>query len=101
MSDVVFWGAFTLYVLNLVVGVVAQFRVYHFGVVHHILYFIVFAAALLAAVMRFHPALLLTLCALAAMPKSKPGRWLHPACALLGLLGYCCAIWFLPFTSCE
>jgi hypothetical protein len=96
-SQWVFWAAFGLYVVNLGVGVVAQLRLYHFGKAHHLLYFIVFASAFIAAVVRFHPALLVTLLALAVMPKTKPGGWLHPMCAVVGLSGYCWAIAELSF----
>lgn len=80
--------AFGLYLANLLVGAAAQFTQLHFGLAHHILYFVVFASAVLATLVSFHPALLLTLLMLALMPKSKPGRWTHPAAALLGLTGY-------------
>ena len=77
-----------LYLLNLGVGLSAQLFATKFGVVHHVLYALVFTAALAAAVFAFHPALLLTLAALAAMPLTKPGGKLHPAVACLGALGY-------------
>lgn len=80
--------AFGLYLANLLVGAAAQFTRRHLGLAHHILYFIVFTTAVLAALVSFHPALLLTLLMLALMPKSKPGHWTHPAAALLGVTGY-------------
>lgn len=80
--------AFGLYLANMGVGLAAQTRRFHFGWLHHALYFIVFAAALLATLTAFHPALLLTLAALAVLPKSRPGTWRHPVVALVGLGGY-------------
>lgn len=76
-----------LYALNLVVGLSAQFGL-RVGLWHHVLYALVFAGALAAAVWSFHPALLLTLAALAVMPKTRPGSPWHPLMALLGLGGY-------------
>lgn len=84
----VYLCAFGLYCLNLCVGVIAHFRLYHFGKAHHILYFVVFAMAFAATIFTFHPALLLTLAALAYLPKSRPWTWKHPVCAVCGLLGY-------------
>ena len=80
--------AFGLYLINLGVGLAAQFGQMHFGRAHHWLYFVVFLSAIAAAVLRFHPALLLTLAALALMPKSKPRTWQHPTLAVTGLIGY-------------
>ena len=77
-----------LYAINLAVGVAAQLFHASFGAFHHWLYAIVFAAALAAAVFAFHPALLVTLAALAAMPLTKPGKAPHPAIAMLGACGY-------------
>jgi hypothetical protein len=92
----IFWLAFGLYCVNLVVGAVAQVGWYHFGRAHHGLYFVVFVCAVFVAVMYRHPALLLTLGALAVMPKTRSKhllqkRWgvlIHPTLALIGLLGY-------------
>lgn len=80
--------AFGLYLLNIGVGLVAQFAHYHFGVAHHVLYFVVFASALLATATMLHPLLCLTLSALAYMPLAKPGTWVHPTVAVFGLSGY-------------
>jgi hypothetical protein len=87
-AQTLYWCAFGLYLLNIVVGIIAQLKLYHFGKAHHILYFIVFASAIFATLVHFHPALLLTLLALFLMPKSRPWTWKHPFCAALGLLGY-------------
>lgn len=81
-------AAFLLYAGTMLVGVIAQMRWYRFGWVHHVLYFLCFAGALAAAWTDFHPALLLTLAALAALPLARPRTPWHPALALLGLLGY-------------
>ena len=77
-----------LYLLNLGVGLCAQLLGTKFGVAHHLLYALVFAAALAAAAFAYQPALLLTLAALAAMPLTTPGRAAHPAVACVGALGY-------------
>lgn len=76
-----------LYVLNLGVGLSAQLGL-RVGIWHHVLYALVFAGAIAASVLSFHPALLLTLAALAVMPKTRPGTSWHPLLALTGLLGY-------------
>jgi hypothetical protein len=78
----------TLYAINLAVGIAAQLRHANFGVFHHWLYALVFAAAVAAAVFAFHPALLLTLLALAIMPLTKPHTVWHPSVAAAGALGY-------------
>jgi len=77
-----------LYAGNLAVGLTAQLRGTHFGVFHHWLYAIVIAGALAAAIFAWHPALLLTLAALAAMPLTQPRTAWHPTVALVGALGY-------------
>jgi hypothetical protein len=77
-----------LYAINLVVGLAAQRLRANFGAFHHWLYAMVFAAALAAAVFAFHPALLVTLAALAAMPVTKPGSKPHPIVAVIGASGY-------------
>lgn len=77
-----------LYVGNLAVGLTAQARGTHFGRLHHWLYAVVFAAAITATLFAWHPALLLTLAALAALPATKPRTAWHPAMAILGALGY-------------
>lgn len=77
-----------LYLLNLGVGVYAQLLDQQFGVVHHWLYALVFGAAIAATVFAFHPALLVTLAALALMPLTTPRTPLHPAIAVVGALGY-------------
>lgn len=77
-----------LYAINLAVGLAAQLAHASFGAFHHWLYAVVFAAALTAAVFAFHPALLVTLAALAAMPLTKPGQKPHPSVAVIGACGY-------------
>lgn len=91
-QEILFYSAFGLYCLNVLVGIIAQLRFFHFGKAHHVLYFIVFVSAIGATIFSFHPALLLTLAALALMPKSRPWTWKHPICAALGLLGYLLAL---------
>lgn len=81
------WPGLSLYVLNLAVGTAAQLGM-RFGVWHHVLYAVVFAGAIAAAIWAFHPALLLTLAALSIMPKTRPRTPWHPAVAVLGMLGY-------------
>jgi hypothetical protein len=80
-----------LYALNLAVGVAAQVLHANFGAFHHWLYAVVFATAGAAAVFAFHPALLLTLAALAAMPTTKPHTPWHPGVAIVGATGYVAA----------
>ena len=77
-----------LYAGNLAVGLTAQLRGTHFGKFHHWLYAAVVAAALAVALFAWHPALLLTLAALAALPSTKPRTPWHPAVAIVGALGY-------------
>ncbi len=80
-----------LYAINLLVGLAAQLG-RRFGVWHHVLYALVFGAAIAASIASFHPALLITVLALAAMPKTRPGTRLHPLIALVGLSGYVIAL---------
>lgn len=77
-----------LYLGNLAVGLTAQLRGTHFGRFHHWLYAFVFAAAIAAALFAWHPALLVTLGALALLPLTKPRTPAHPTLALVGALGY-------------
>jgi hypothetical protein len=77
-----------LYAINLAVGLSAQVFHASFGAVHHWLYGVVFAGAIAATLLVFHPALLVTILALAAMPLTKPGGAAHPAVAVVGALGY-------------
>jgi hypothetical protein len=91
-AQTVFWYSFGLYCVNLAVGVAAQLRLYHFGRAHHVLYFVVCVSAGAALVTRWHPAMLLTVLALACIPTTKPrskhGSGLHVVFALVGFLGY-------------
>jgi hypothetical protein len=86
--SVAFQAGLSLYVLNMLVGVAAKLRRTRFGVWHHVLYAVVFAAALAATAIDFHPALLVTLTALAAMPTVPARTVWHPALATLGLAGW-------------
>ena len=81
----------TLYAINLAVGLAARVLRANFGVFHHWLYAVVFAAAIAATIFAFHPALLLTLLALAVMPLTKPHSAWHPSVAVVGALGYVAA----------
>lgn len=83
--------AAALYAINLAVGLAAQVLRANFGAFHHWLYAVVFAAAVAAAVFAFHPALLLTILALAVMPLTKPHTAWHPSVAVVGALGYVAA----------
>jgi hypothetical protein len=80
--------AAALYAINLAVGVAAQLLHANFGAFHHWLYALVFATAVAAAVFAFHPALIVTIVALAAMPLTKPHTVWHPSVAVVGALGY-------------
>ena len=84
--------AFGLYVLNLIVGVAAQLRLAHFGVWHHLLYFVVFATAVAALILAREGWLILTAGCLALMPRARPRTWLHPTLASIGLAGYVLAL---------
>jgi hypothetical protein len=88
LAERVLWCAFGLYSVNMLVGVVAQLRWFHFGKAHHVLYFVVFSVALAALASTLNPWLLLTIAALAVLPKSRPGTWWHPICAMVGFLGF-------------
>ena len=69
-------------------GLAAQLLHANFGVLHHGLYAVVFAAAIAATIFAFHPALLVTIVALAVMPRTRPATLAHPGVACLGALGY-------------
>ncbi len=83
---------FGLYLLNFVVGLAAQFRLRHFGIWHHWLYFAVFASTLAALAVTREWWLLLTIACLALFPKARPHTWLHPTLGVAGLVGYLLAI---------
>lgn len=87
-----FLGGAAVYVLNMLVGLAAKLRGTRFGVWHHVLYAVVLAAALLALVLDFHPALLVTLTALAALPAVPARTVWHPVLATLGLCGWAIAL---------
>lgn len=80
--------ALAIFCATYLVGLAAQFGGRRFGKAHHVLYFFVVVSAALAAVVAFHPALLLTLAALAYLPKTRPGSWRHPFVASVAALGY-------------
>ncbi len=94
-DSLVLYLAFGLYLANMLVGIVAQLRWWHFGKAHHVLYFAVCVSTLGAIILHFHPALIVTAIALALMPKSRPWTWKHPVCAVSGLIGY---IWVVVFS---
>ena len=77
-----------LYLLNCVVGVVAQVGVFGFGRWHHALYALVFVAAVAALLVEFHPGLCVTVVALAMFPRARPRTAWHPLLAVIGLLGH-------------
>jgi hypothetical protein len=85
---------FGLYAANMVVGLLARFARIRFGALHHLFYAIVFAGAIGAALFAFHPALLLTLAALAVLPFVTAKSRLHPGLATLGFGGYL-LVWIL------
>lgn len=90
-----FYVGLGLYALNLAVGLAAQ-RGLRLGRWHHVLYALVFAAAIAAAIVAFHPALLLTLVALAVMPRLRPHTPWHPLAAVVGAAGYAGALLIGP-----
>jgi hypothetical protein len=77
-----------LYLVNCLVGVAAQLGGVGFGIWHHALYALVFAAAIAALLANFHPGLLLSVTALAAFPRARPRTVWHPTLAAIGLLGH-------------
>jgi hypothetical protein len=87
---------FTAYLLNFGVGLMAQLGGRRFGSWHHVLYAVVCISSGLAALLAFHPALVVTLAALAAFPKARPRTVLHPTLAVIGLLGYLLTLVPLP-----
>jgi len=88
----VFQLGLCLYGVNLCVGLAARFGGARFGVWHHILYALVVTSTLAASVLDFRPGLLLTVIALAAIPRPPARSPWHPALALLGLAGYLLAL---------
>ncbi len=84
----VFQLGLALYSVNLLVGLAARFAGARFGAWHHVLYGVVLASTTAAVVLAFHPALLFTLAALAAIPWPSTASGWHPALAVLGLVGY-------------
>ena len=88
-------AACSLYVLTMAVGLVAQVWRVRFGRLHHVLYFTVFAASAAALWLEFHPGLVVTLAALAALPTARSRTVWHPTLAAIGLLGYL-AVFGLP-----
>jgi hypothetical protein len=91
MSPFVVVG-FSLYALNLLVGLFAQLRLAHFGIWHHGLYLLVFASALAALIFAREWWLLLTVGCLSVFPKARPRTWLHPTLGVVGLVGYFLAV---------
>ena len=88
----VFQLGLCLYGLNLCVGLAARFGGARFGVWHRVLYALVFASTLAATVFDFRPGLLLTVLALAVIPRPPARSGWHPALASVGLLGYLLAL---------
>lgn len=86
------------YLLTMGVGLAAQIGGVGFGRLHHVLYFVTFAAAAAAAWVEFHPGLLLTIAALAGMPFTRPRTVWHPALAAIGLVGYVAVVALPPPT---
>jgi len=83
---------FGLYVLNFLVGLVAQLRLGHFGIWHHGLYLVVFVSAVVALLLTEEWWLLLTVGCLAWFPRARPRTWLHPTLGVVGLVGYFMAL---------
>lgn len=79
---------FSLYVLNLLVGLAAQLRLARFGLWHHGLYLVVFLSTVLALVLTREWWLLLTVGCLTLFPKARPHTWPHPTLGAVGLVGY-------------
>lgn len=77
-----------LYVVNCVVGLVAQIGEIGFGRWHHALYAVVFVAAVAALPGNFGPGMCMVVAALLLFPRAGARTWWHPLLAVLGLLGY-------------
>ncbi len=94
------WLGFGLYVANLLLGVGVQFRLVstrRFRWVHHALYALVFAGALAGTLGLILTgsrwwALVLTLGALAVLPRFRGGSRPHALLAALGFVGYVIAL---------
>ena len=80
--------AFGFYLLNLAVGLSAQFAGLRFGRAHHGLYAVVTITAILALIDTRAPALWVPVAALAAFPRARPRTAWHPLLALVGRTGY-------------
>lgn len=81
-----------LYLVNCAAGLAAQLGLVRLGIWHHVMYAFVFAGAIAALVFAFHPALLVTVLALAVFPRARPRTPSHPALAVIGLAGYLFAL---------
>ena len=88
----IFLTGLALYAFNLLLGILAWRKRMHFGWFHHFVYALVFAGAIAATVFAFHPALFLTLFALALLPATRPRSFAHPGLAVVGFLGYVVAL---------
>ena len=80
-----------MYAFNCGMGLMAQLRGRRYGIWHHVAYALVVASALAALVWAYHPALWLTVAALALFPKARPRTWPHPTLAVVGAIGYAIA----------
>ena len=77
-----------LYLLNCLVGVVAQVGGVGFGRWHHALYALVFASTLGALAVNFGAGLCVAVAALTLLPLARPRTFWHPTLAVIGLLGH-------------
>ena len=77
-----------LYLLNCLVGVVAQVGGVGFGRWHHALYALVFATTVAALLVNFGWGLCVSVAALSLFPWARPRTFWHPALAVIGLLGH-------------
>lgn len=82
------WIGLGPYLLNCAVGLAAQLGGRRLGIWHHVLYALVVVSTVLTAILAFAPGMVVTIAALVAFPRVKPGSWRHPALAVLGLCGY-------------
>lgn len=88
LRDDVLAFATVLYLGNCGLGVLALLTGRGFGWLHHAVYAAVFASAIVATIVSFHFALLVTLAALTVFPRARPRSFLHPLLAVVGALGY-------------
>ena len=80
--------ACTSYFTNIVLGLAAQLGVIRLGFLHHVLYALVFALAVLALWSHDGWGMWLVVTVLSVFPFARPRTPWHPGLAAIGALGY-------------